>query len=89
MAALSFSKPFVAVFYEFYKPLWLVVSVCLLIITTPFASMLGTWIFIYYTCMCSVYMYSIHVHMYMYTFTFSVASDSTAAYIPYSSKSSS
>ena len=38
-----FSKPFVAEFYEFYKPLWLLVCcVCLLIVSTPIASMLGT-----------------------------------------------
>ena len=40
VAALIFSKPFVAVFYEFSKPLWLLV--CFLIVSTPFASMLGT-----------------------------------------------
>ena len=42
VAASIFSKPFVAVFYEFYKPLWLLACcVCLLIVSTPFASMLG------------------------------------------------
>ena len=53
VAALVFSKPFVAVFYEFSKPLWLLVCcVCLLIVSTPFASKLGT-------CIC----------MYMYVYT--------------------
>ena len=45
VAALMFllSKPFVAVVYEFSKPLWLLVCcVCLLIVFAPFASMLGT-----------------------------------------------
>ena len=48
--ALILSKPFVAVFYEFSK--LLVCCVCLLIVSTPIASvqmyvMLGTWISVY------------------------------------------
>ena len=45
-------NPFVAVLYEFYKALWLLV--CLLIVFTPFASMLGIWIFMYI---------NVHVHV--------------------------
>ena len=36
VASLIFSKPFVAVFYE------AIVATCLLIVSMPFASMLGT-----------------------------------------------
>ena len=55
VAALIFSKPFVDVFYEFSKPLWLLVCcVCLLIVFTPFACMLGTEMFMYNVYVCIV-----------------------------------
>ena len=48
VAALIFSKPFLAVFYAVSNPLRLVVCcVCLLIVSMPFASILGMWIYMY------------------------------------------
>ena len=63
VAALIYSKPFVSVIYEFSMPLSLV---CLLFVSTAFATMLGTWIFMY-TQLCT-YMYT-HNYMYIYVHT--------------------
>ena len=42
VAALIFSKPFVAVFYEFYNEVIVWLLVCLFFVSMPFASLLGT-----------------------------------------------